>query len=77
MVFPQMREGRVVGGGERGEEEGPLGIHYLSKFHLWQQKMLYTNFNPLTPMSDQERISPYIIHTVSSRQVMRIEKNNN
>ena len=75
MVFPQMREGRVVGGG--GEEEGPLGIHYLSKFHLWQQKMLYTNFNPLTPMSDQERISPYIIHTVSSRQVMRIEKNNN
>ena len=28
-------------------------------------------------MSDQERISPYIIHTVSSRQVMRIEKNNN
>ena len=31
--------------------------------------------NPLTPTSDQDRISPYIIHTISSRQVMRIEKN--
>ena len=31
-------------------------------------------FNPLTPMSDQERISPYNIHTISSRQVMRIKK---
>ena len=25
-------------------------------------------------MSDQERISPYNIHTISSRQVMRIKK---
>ena len=31
--------------------------------------------NPLTPMSDGDRISPYIIDTVSSRKVMRIEKN--
>ena len=28
-----------------------------------------------TPMSDQDRISPYNINTVSSRQVMRIKKN--
>ena len=27
-----------------------------------------------TPMSDQDRISPYNINTVSSRQVMRIKK---
>ena len=33
--------------------------------------------NPLNPMSDQERISPHYIHTVSCRQVMRIKKNNN
>ena len=33
--------------------------------------------NPLTPMSDQDRISPYNIHTISSRQVMRIKKNIN
>ena len=31
-------------------------------------------FNPLTPISDQERISPYNIKTISSRQVMRIRK---
>ena len=31
--------------------------------------------NPLTPMSDQDRISPYNINTISSRQVMRIKKN--
>ena len=29
--------------------------------------------NPLTPVSDQERISPYNIYTVSFRQVMRIK----
>ena len=31
--------------------------------------------NPLTPMSDQERISPYNLNTISSRKVVRIEKN--
>ena len=33
--------------------------------------------NPLIPMSDQDRISPYNINTISSRQVMRIKKNIN
>ena len=28
--------------------------------------------NPLTLMSDQDRISPYNINTISTRQVMRI-----
>ena len=28
----------------------------------------------LTPMSDQDRISPHLINTISSRQVMRIKK---
>ena len=31
-------------------------------------------FNPFTSMSDQDRISPYDTNTVSSRQVMRINK---
>ena len=35
------------------------------------------SFNPLTPMSDQDRISPNNIRTISSRQVMRIKKNIN
>ena len=30
--------------------------------------------NPLTPMSDQEKISLYNINTVLTRQVMRIKK---
>ena len=31
--------------------------------------------NPLTPTSDQDRISPSNINIMSSRQVMRIKKN--
>ena len=33
--------------------------------------------HPLTRMGDQDRISPYNINTISSRQVMRIKKNVN
>ena len=33
--------------------------------------------NPLTPISDQDRISPYNINTISSRQVMRLKENMN
>ena len=33
--------------------------------------------NPLSPMSDQDRISPYNIKTKSARKVMRIKKNIN
>ena len=36
-----------------------------------------TIVDPLTPMNDQDRISPYNINTISSRQVMRIKKNIN
>ena len=41
------------------------------------QKVLVSQdccFNPSTPMSDQDRISPYNINTISSRQAMRIKK---
>ena len=31
-----------------------------------------STLNPFTPTSDQDRISPYNINTISSRQVMRI-----
>ena len=33
--------------------------------------------NLFTATSDQDRISPYNVNTISSRQVMRIEKNIN
>ena len=32
-------------------------------------------FNPLTPVSDQDRISPYNSITISSRLVMSVKKN--
>ena len=39
---------------------------------------LYTlELTLLIPMSDQDRISPYNINTISTRQVMRIKKNIN
>ena len=31
-------------------------------------------FDPLTPMSDQDKFSPCNINTISSRQVLRIKK---
>ena len=34
-------------------------------------------FNPLAPISDQDRISPNGISTISSRQLLRIKKNIN
>ena len=34
-------------------------------------------FNPLTPLSDQDRISSYYINKISTREVMRIKKNIN
>ena len=41
--------------------------------HLIKVKPL----NPLTPVSDQNRISPYYIYTISCRKAMRIKKNIN
>ena len=39
-----------------------------------QLYLLNAILNPLTPRSDQDRISPYDIITVLTRQVMRIKK---
>ena len=38
-----------------------------------KDKVIFS-FNPLTPMSDQDRISPYNINTISIRQMMRMNK---
>ena len=47
----------------------------LSKLlQVMRRKVL---FNPLIPVSDQDRISPYYIYTILCRQVMRIKKNVN
>ena len=39
--------------------------------------MLLLLLNPLTSLSDQDRISPYNINTILNRKVMRIKKNIN
>ena len=57
-------------------------------WHIWNnerqiQRMrelstkLVSNLTPLSPTSDQDRISPYTVSTISSGQVMRIKKNIN
>ena len=54
------------------------GRSFGQKENLHSVKVeLQITFNPSTPMSDQDRISPYNINTISSRQVMRIKKNIN
>ena len=48
----------------------------LSQGSIFSESLL-RNLNPLTPISDQDRISPYNINTISSRKVLRIKKNIN
>ena len=51
-----------------------LGMLYHSVIgDLWQAVLL----NPVSPVNDQDKISPYYIYTISWRQVMRIKKNTN
>ena len=52
-------------------------IHLLSLRGSRTIKKVPCDINPLTPVSDQDRISPYYIYTISHRQVMRIKKNIN
>ena len=47
----------------------------LSKAIQWGARSLA--LNPSTPVSDQDRITPYYIYTISCRQVMRMKKNVN
>ena len=48
--------------------------HVVSKIKKFQSELLIS-VNPLTPMSDQNRISPYNINTKPTRWVTRIKKN--
>ena len=50
----------------------------VSAFNLTQNEICFQDqLNSLTLMSDQDRISPYNINTISNRQVMRIKENIN
>ena len=43
----------------------------------WKRITLTQNFYPLAPMSDQDIISPYHVNTLSTIQMMRIQRNIN
>ena len=45
---------------------------YQRKFIVKSLENMDIEVNPLTPVSDQDRISPHNISTISSRQVMSI-----
>ena len=49
--------------------------HY--KFNVFPISLYRYQANSLTPMSDQDRISPYNINTISDRHVLRLKKNLN
>ena len=55
------------GGGRRSKMRRGVGGEGVNGIGLY----------PLTPVSDQDRISPYYIYAISCRQVMRIKKNIN
>ena len=59
----------------------PYNIHtFLTKYSTLSGRgccidLTLNSLNPLAPMKDQDRISPYIFNITSSRQVMRIKRN--
>ena len=53
------------------------GPRWLTRLILDQTAILFklpNQINPLTPRSDQDRISPYNTNTISTRQVMRVKE---
>ena len=59
------------------QEPSWLTIFSLRYFFFFNQTQPNISFNPVSSTSDLDRISPYTINTVSSREVMRIKKNIN
>ena len=40
-----------------------------------KKRIFRSAITPLTPMNDQDKISPHNVNSISSRQVIRLEKN--
>ena len=47
---------------------------YMVLISITIYTLVIASFNPLVPNSDQDRISPYTISTISSTRVMRVKK---
>ena len=54
-----------------------FSLSYFFFFNQTQPNISWASFNPVSSTSDLDRISPYTINTISSREVMRIKKNIN
>ena len=54
-----------------------ISTNSVKKSLISGKKIIKTPINPSTTTSDQDIISPHNIHTIESKQVMRIEKNIN
>ena len=54
-----------------------FSLRYFFFFNQTQPNISWASFNPVSSTSDLDRISPYTVNTVSSREVMRIKKNIN
>ena len=50
---------------------------FLSEFSLKIENVMLMLINPSIPISDQDRISPYNIETISSPHMMRIKEDTN
>ena len=53
--------------------KSPICFFLITAIFTSNEQVTY--YNPSIPMSDQDRISPCSINTISSRQVMRIKEN--
>ena len=47
---------------------------YMVLISITIYTLVIASFNPLVPNSDQDRISPYTISTISSTRVKRVKK---
>ena len=47
---------------------------YMVLISITIYTFVFASFNPLVPNSDQDRISPYTISTISSTRVKRVKK---
>ena len=54
-----------------------IGRNHASRVSACMQTVNILSVNPLTPVSDRDRVSSYYILTISCRQVMRIKTNIN
>ena len=75
IIYPQQALGEgVVRGGHGGSEDFSCVTIKFTWSPTRLCNILMIPLHPLTPMSDQNRISPYSINPISSRQVVRIKK---